>query len=56
MNESIKTNNTDIMSIYQKSENILSDTKHHRGFPTASLPCSGHNLVTKKLADWIPNI
>ena len=46
MNESIKTNNTDIMSIYQKSENILSDI----------LPCSRHNLVTKKLADWIPNI
>ena len=53
MNEPIKTENTDIMSVYQKSDNILSDIQN---FPTASLPCSRHNLVTKKLADWIPDI
>lgn len=28
MNEPIKTENTDIMSIYQKSENILSDIQN----------------------------
>lgn len=55
MNELEKMNNTDIMSIFQKSDNILTDIQNiiETYVPAAGLPRGGYHFVSEELADWV---